>query len=148
MLLKENLEYSMMHSELWCHASHNIIISLLVIQRNKVANERLFYNSTTRTLLLRKRIIVRTQIYENLSSSKNKEQTQELFFSAITDFSNENLSLRESLSSILRDTEPTRISTVDSQRLWIYQEFKSHTIFDVSSIQVTYNLEKLRMSRM
>ena len=124
-LLKRNLEYSMMHSELWCHALHNIIVSLLAIQRNKVANEWLIHNSTTRTLLLKERTIIRTQIYESQSFSKNKEQTWD---------------------QLLRwESESMRISIIDSQRLWIYQEFKSHTIFDVSStikVQVTYNLEK------
>ncbi len=126
----------MIHSELWCHALHDVITLLLAI----------VYNSTMRMLLLKERIIVRIQIYENQSSSKNKEQTQELFFNAIINFSDENLSLWEFLSSILRNIESTRISIVDSQRLWVYQKFKSHTIFDVSSmirIQVTYNLQEI-----
>ncbi len=83
-----------------------------------------------RMLLLKERIIVRTQIYENQSSSKNKEQIQELFFNTIIKFLNENLSLwesrhwvyeklycwfsetsslQESLSLILRDFESTKV---------------------------------------
>ncbi len=90
-------------------------------------------------------IFVRTQIYENQSSSKNKEQTWELFFNAIINLSDENLSLWEFLSSILKDTEFMKTSIIDSQKLWVYQEFKSHTIFNISSmirIQVTYNLQE------
>jgi len=41
-------------------------------------------------LLLREKIIVRTQIYESQNSLKNKEQIQKLFFNIIIDFSNEN----------------------------------------------------------
>ncbi len=74
------------------HVLHDVIALLLAI----------FHNSITRTLLLKERIIVRTQIYENQSSLKNKEQTWELFFNIIINFSDENLSLWEFLSSILR----------------------------------------------
>ncbi len=105
------------------HVLHDIIALLLAI----------FHNSTTRTLLLKERIIVRTQIYENQSSLKNKEQTWELFFNIIINFSDKNLSLWE-------------ILIIDSQSLRVYQEFKSHTIFNVSSmirIQVTYNLQEI-----
>ncbi len=45
-----------------------------------------------------------------------------------------------------RESESMRISIVDSQSFWTYQEFKSHTTLDVSSIiriQVTYNLWKI-----
>ncbi len=74
-----------------------------------------------RMLLLRREIIVRTQIYENQSSSENKEQTWELFFNIIIEFSDENLSLQETLLSILKDIKSTRISIADSQKLWVYK---------------------------
>ncbi len=83
------------------HVLHDIITLLLAI----------FHNSTTRTLLLKERIIVRTQIYENQSSLKNKEQTWELFFNIIINFSDENLSLWEFLSSILRVFESIKSSS-------------------------------------
>ncbi len=83
------------------HVLHDIIALLLAI----------FHNSTTRTLLLKERIIVRTQIYENQSSLKNKEQTWELFFNIIINFSDENLSLWEFLSSILRVFESIKSSS-------------------------------------
>jgi len=66
-----------------CHASHDVITLLLAI----------IHNSTTRTLLLKEKIIVRIQIYKSQSFSENKEQTQELFFNVIIDLSNENLNL-------------------------------------------------------
>ncbi len=112
-LSKENLENTMMHSE--SDVMHCM---------------KKWSNSTTRTLLLKKEIIVRTQIYENQSFSENKEQTWKLFFNAIIEFSDENLSLweskhwvyerlycwfsetsslREFLSSILRDSESTKV---------------------------------------
>ncbi len=126
----------------WCTANSDVMhcmTSLFLLLA-------IVHNSTMRTLLLKEKIIVRTQIYENQSSSENKEQTWELFFNAIIDSSDENLNLWEFLSSILRNTESIRISIINSQRLWIYQEFKSHTIFDISSmirIQVTYNFQEI-----
>ncbi len=66
-----------------CHASHDVITLLLAI----------IHNSTTRTLLLKEKMIVRIQIYKSQSFSENKEQTQELFFNVIIDLSNENLNL-------------------------------------------------------
>ncbi len=104
MLLKENLKNTMMHSE--SDVMHCM---------------KKWSNSTTRMLLLREKIVVRTQIYESQSSSENREQTRELFFNAIIKFSNENLSLREILLSILRSIKSTRIFIINFQRLWIYK---------------------------
>ncbi len=113
MLLKKNLENTIMHSKF--DVMHCM---------------KKWSNSTTRTLLLKEKIIVRTQIYESQNSSENKEQTWKLFLNAIIEFSNENLSLweskhwvyeklycrfsetsslREFLSSILRNSESTRV---------------------------------------
>ncbi len=54
---------------------------------------------------------VRIQIYESQNSSKNKEQIWKLFFNAIIDFSDENLSLWEFLPSILRVSESIKSSS-------------------------------------
>ncbi len=103
-LSKENFENTMMHSK--SDVMHHM---------------KKWSNSTMRMLLLRREIIVRTQIYENQSSSENKEQTWELFFNIIIEFSDENLSLQETLLSILKDIKSTRISIADSQKLWVYK---------------------------
>ncbi len=104
-------------------------------------------NSTMRTLLLKEKIIVRIQIYESQSSSENKEQTWELFFNTIIEFSDENLSLwesrhwvykrfycrfsetlslQESLSSILRNFEFTKVQVIYKSWRFIDNKSSSH----------------------
>ena len=99
----------------------------LMIKEERCIERCLIFNKKDEICLL---IDVRTQIYESQSSSKNKEQTWELFFNTIIKFSDENLSLwelkhwvykkfycrfsetlslQEFLSSIFRNSEFTRI---------------------------------------
>ncbi len=104
---------------------------------------------------------VRTQIYKSQSSSENKEQTQELFFNAIIEFSDENLSLwesrhwvykklycqfsetsslRESLSSILRDSESTKIQVTYKFQHFINDKNSSHIWSSRNFTEIACNL--------